>query len=106
MSPVKQINAGLTSAMDCTRATRIAGFAGSVSLGLWKRVSPYATKRNGVFTFSRKSTVDVCALDFLLQPVSASNIATNSTNTVFERGVGREVIVEGAAELASIVPRP
>src|SRR5579864_105462 len=83
MSPVKPINAGWTSAMARTSATRTDGFAATVSLGSWKRVSPYATKRNGVVTSSCKSAVDVCALDFLEQAVSARSAApTNSTTTI------------------------
>src|ERR1700687_2722963 len=89
------MNAGLTPAMACTSATRMEGFAASVSLGSWKRVSPYATKRSGVFTSSRKSTVDVCALDLPEQQVSASTVtATNNTATDCARGLRRKLMME------------
>src|ERR1700680_4444613 len=95
MSPVKQMNAGLTSAMACTRAARTAGFAASVSMGSWKRVSPYAMKRNGDFTSRRKSAGEDCAFDFFMQPIIATSvIVANNTITVCAKGGCRAVMLK------------
>src|ERR1700733_7167920 len=82
MSPVKQLNAGFTPAMASTKATRTSGFAASVSFGSWKRVSPYATKRNGTLVLSCRST-GVCAVDFLVQAANPSSAAVSESNNNF-----------------------